>query len=41
LDQRHQEKRKELEARLGKICKIVRPLIDNQYLFKEVINTKN
>jgi len=35
LDQRHQEKRKELEIRLGKICKIIRPLIYNQYLFKE------
>ncbi|CAM4859045.1 unnamed protein product [Rotaria socialis] len=35
LDQRHQEKRKELEIRLGKICKSIKPLIDNQHLFKE------
>jgi hypothetical protein len=40
LDQRHQEKRKVLETRLGKICNIVRPLIDNQYLFKQVMNKK-
>jgi hypothetical protein len=39
LDQRNQEKRKELEKRLGKICRIVRPLIDNHYLFREVRNT--
>ncbi|CAF3336486.1 unnamed protein product [Rotaria sp. Silwood1] len=35
LDQRHQEKRKELETRLGKICKAIKPLIDNQYLLKD------
>jgi len=37
LDQQHQQKRKDLEQRLGQICKIVRPLIDHQDLFKEVI----
>lgn len=35
LDQRHQEKRRELETRLGKICRMIKPLIDNQDLFNE------
>ncbi|CAF0778122.1 unnamed protein product [Rotaria sordida] len=35
LDQRHQEKRKELEIRLGKFCKAIKPLIDNQHLFTD------
>ncbi|UJR33572.1 hypothetical protein I4U23_021010 [Adineta vaga] len=35
LDQQSQEKRKELETRLGKFCKMIRPLIDNQHLFKQ------
>ncbi|CAF3671069.1 unnamed protein product [Adineta steineri] len=35
LDQRNQEKRKELEIRLGNFCKIIKPLIDNQHLSKE------
>jgi hypothetical protein len=36
LDLSHEEKRRELETRLGKFCTITRPLINNQKLFIEV-----
>ena len=35
-DIRHQEKRRELETRLGKFCAITKIFIDNQKLFIEV-----
>ncbi|CAF1066100.1 unnamed protein product [Adineta ricciae] len=35
LDHQHQTKRKELETRLGKFCQMIRPLIDNQHLFRQ------
>jgi hypothetical protein len=36
VDLRHQEKRRELETRLGKFCAITKTFIDNQNLFIEV-----
>jgi hypothetical protein len=36
MDLCHEEKRKELETRLGNFCRITRPLIHNQQLFIEV-----
>ncbi|CAF5079042.1 unnamed protein product, partial [Rotaria sp. Silwood1] len=35
MDLRHQEKRRELETKLGQFRSIVKPLIDNQQLFTE------
>ncbi len=41
MDLCHEEKRRELETRLGKFCRITRPLINNQQLFIEVNYRKN
>jgi hypothetical protein len=37
MDLCHEEKRRELEIRLGKFCTITRPLITNQEFFIEVV----
>jgi hypothetical protein len=36
MESRYKEKQRELETRIGKFCKITRPLINNQELFIQV-----